>query len=1268
MTLLPACWSVGKSVRHITVARILLLIYTLSGICIGIAHSQIQTSAQTSLYPFGSFSGSSIDNVDVASGALNIHIPLFSLPQKGKLAMSFSMLFNSNQFHSTLNCSSEYQGCLAWYVHNTTLGAHIIWDQSMGFGEMAPQQATSFTWYTGTIPSTINYTVSWYTAQDGDGQVHTLGYDNANVNYSRATDGSGYTFHATGYSDPSLYVVSEGILSNATGVSIPICLTCPPSNDIQMSDLMGNMIHSGYSSTVSDPWYSQKLFQYTDSVGRVIPWPAAFEMDNSASQVANSTANCPNLGIQDQPATASVIWSVPGPNGTVNYTVCYAEVSWRTEFWGVAASIPDGNNFPISQNPTTQVNNPTNASSILPYDLDGVDEVIQSIVLPDNTYYGFIYDSGGMPLNPSHVGYEDLKELILPSGGSISYTYTNKIVCMPAAGDPWLNVNRQISARTVNDGKGHISTWTYNDGVVTDPNGNDTAYTISDLGNGGCDMYTTDVKQYQGSQSGGQVLEEKVTTYQSVSDPQTYYFPNASKAMNVVPKTVQLYKNGSLSTTTTYGYQPLFTDTQLVCTGSGPDCTWGLQIANVVYPQPSDIQVTDVSRNLLSHTCTDYEFAHNSNYYNANIIGPPYETLTLNSSGQVAAGTWYGYDESPSPQGQIGNQTSIHQLQSASGAVTNCVSSSETDITTLSTAYNSIGTVHTTKDALGNTTTYTSDSTGLFPQTVQYPSTANGAAHTVYYTNDPNTGQHTSYTDQNGTSPRDSAHTTHYSYDSMYRVIGTTYPDSGSVTTIYSSPVISFPSDVTSTQGSGYYPTTVNPAATETTTVAAMPDPSMVSSRTYDGLGRPLYSRAANGAYTADGYDLVGNLCAVSNPSTMAPPTSGLSCSAGQNPSSSDSTDGIIYMSYDPLGRLQVKTQQDGNAQFWTYNVNTVTVKDENGNLHEQVSDGLGRLVQVLEPDGSQTAGTSPTLETDYGYDALGNLSRVNQWGVPANTPGARVRTFSYDMLSRLICASNPENSSALCPIQAGGSYTAGTTGHSYFANGAFCSGNPSLPCSKTDARGSTVYYAYDGLNRLTAKTYSDSSPAACYQYDTPATNGIGLLAIQWTQAGSCPSSGGPPAGGVFTQRSILAYDAMGRVWNENQITFKTASNKSTYSLAYRYDLAGNLVASTDGTKPVSSPNTQFPCTPSSDVQNWTTLAFVNCYDEAGRTSSVISNWTAWPTNLFTAGSTNGYYPAGQLWNWTQGTTSSGTPALSVTQTYANRLWLNGITATGQVP
>ncbi len=149
-----------------------------------------------------------------------------------------------------------------------------------------------------------------------------------------------------------------------------------------------------------------------------------------------------------------------------------------------------------------------------------------------------------------------------------------------------------------------------------------------------------------------------------------------------------------------------------------------------------------------------------------------------------------------------------------------------------------------------------------------------------------------------------------------------------------------------------------------------------------------------------------------------------------------------------PAGVPCSATGTTGVTQY-SYSSNSTTITDQAGVSRTTSVDGLGRMTSVLENGiGASTA---------YGYDVQGNLLSVEQ--------GAQLRSFGYTSLGRLSSAINPES---------------GTTGYTYFDNGNLK--------TKADARGITSTMAYDGLNRVTSKTYSDGTPSVAYTYDTNET------------------------------------------------------------------------------------------------------------------------------------------------------------------------------------
>jgi RHS repeat-associated protein len=245
--------------------------------------------------------------------------------------------------------------------------------------------------------------------------------------------------------------------------------------------------------------------------------------------------------------------------------------------------------------------------------------------------------------------------------------------------------------------------------------------------------------------------------------------------------------------------------------------------------------------------------------------------------------------------------------------------------------------------------------------------------------------------------------------------------------------------------------------------------------------------------------------------------------------------------------------------------------------------------------------GTTPPLSlstpinTAYVYDALDNLLTVTQ-------SSSRQRTFTYDSLSRLVCASNPENSSAACPATAG-SYTTGTTGYSYDANGNLMT--KVAPAENQPSASSTVTsnYSYDALNRLTQKSFTDGTPTISYGYDGNSISGCTLPSLSFVngigrRTGMCDAAGSeawsyPITSGV----GWLTTD----VRNTKGITLTTSVQNN---------LAGSLYKLTY---------------PSTDVYTYTTLG-------AGRPVSLTDS------NSINFASSGHYWPSGALASLVNGT------------------------------
>jgi YD repeat-containing protein len=282
-------------------------------------------------------------------------------------------------------------------------------------------------------------------------------------------------------------------------------------------------------------------------------------------------------------------------------------------------------------------------------------------------------------------------------------------------------------------------------------------------------------------------------------------------------------------------------------------------------------------------------------------------------------------------------------------------------------------------------------------------------------------------------------------------------------------------------------------------------------------------------------------------------------------------------------------TDQDGSIKRTAYSGNCTTVTDEAGKARKSCVDGLGRMTQVFEdPSGLN-------YETDYSYDALGNLFSVNQKGGTTDSTKWRTRTFSsYDGLSRLLTASNPEN---------------GTVTYAYDSD-ANCPSSNSLAgnlVKKVDARGIRTCLQYDGLDRLTQKSFSDTTtPTINYFYDQTSygglaiANGIGHRTSMTDAAGS----------------EAWSYDSMSRV-AVDQRTTNGVTKTTTYSTSahpYYYDGSIAQLAYPSGRAISYSINTAAQYTSAVDTANNVSYATLALYTPNGALSSLLNG-----TNLLSS-------------------------------------------------
>ncbi|MCU1320813.1 MAG: repeat-containing protein [Acidobacteriaceae bacterium] len=1131
--------------------------------------------------PFGSYDSSVLDSVDLSTGRLMLHIPIYSLPQRGTLKYSFSLTSNSIGWIQTYSCITDWEThCYIAYVPMGELSANLQFDQN------------KTGWEEGSATDIYGNTDMDGVVEESDGSRHLMYYDYNDSSKLRSTDGSGYVLLA---SAPNGMPASRTIYDDS-GIKTYISTA---TNATTITDPNGNQI-SGSGGT-NPIW--------TDSLNRSVADPSSL-----GSNMTSDTTHCPVLNAPFQPLIGSSAWVLPGPSGgSQTYYLCFARTYTRTNFFGGDCFYYGGADETVCSE---------NQRSVT---------ALQSIVLPNGTYWGIIYDSANQADSTS-FGYGDLTQLILPSGGLVHYTYGMQPSCGGGA-SPWYSMGRGVGQRTINDGNGNTSQWSYKlfSGLVTggaqssystivaDPDLNDTAYLFQNFPNstfpGTCTFLERNKQIYQGSStSGGTLLQSVATTYTDSTAP--LFNPNLAVHTANFIKTKTVTIPGGGSSISTNNYSNTFQAAMARCSSSS--CSLSAP-QTIPFGGVTSTSVTNFDgATVLQSTATQYQWKQDSSYYSTNLMKLP-SSIAITGPGNSST-TQYGYDESGSPQGAHGNLTSTTQ----GGSIN-------------TTTFNGNGMPISTVDANGNapggvpaahTTTISYDNSGIFPSSIQHPST-NGVAHMDYYSYDANTGRLIWHTDQNGTSPNDSAHTTTYTHDNMGRVTDVLYPPTtygrGEVKYCYTD------------NGGSICSKGAAPYKLYTTSLAS-PDPDITTIQQFDGLGRLIKSVVQSdpqgSAITDTSYDGLGRVASVTNPYRSTP-------AAGDPPA------GTTLYTYDALGRTTKVTNPDASYQQWCYEGGATTgqtnclssqssvaaaswvdFSDEQGHHSQKATDALGRLVAVREPN---VSGTGLGYETDYHYDVLGNLTNVQQNGASGDT--IRYRNFVYDSLSRLTASCNPETlpSGSQC-ASPGNTPAVWSNTYSYDANGNLT--------YKSDARNVAINYFYDNLNRITSKTYSGSglssgsvgaTPATCYQYDlgpagTTDGNFVGRLTYEWTTNAGCSAT--VPASGYKTLRAELGYDAMGRLRKEQQCHLARCTTGTPYISRMDYNLVGNQITYSNGLQ---------------------SLLFTNHYDAAGHLSSLNSSWVdgTHPALLY-SGKT--YIPSGAASGMTFGT------GINVTRSYDSRL------------
>lgn len=630
---------------------------------------------------------------------------------------------------------------------------------------------------------------------------------------------------------------------------------------------------------------------WTDTNGRSIP----------PVPIPGGSNSTDTTGCQGPLTTASAfLWDIPGPGGTTQMKVCYADVSVQTDFES-----------------TTEEDNP-----------GGSVPMIQSLVLYNGTSWAtsvawiFGYDDRN-PGDPSTINYGSLTSVTLPTGGTITYTYATRSNANTTGATTF---SRGVTSKIVNanDNTGPHK-WLYSlsysgwgaTNIITDPLGNDTVYTLTGLGNT-FSFYPTEVDYYQGSHSAGTLLKTMQTNYQFTTLPKgtTSCSQDLPTTVNVAPiRVITIWPNG----------QQAKTETDLDSSLSlnfGSSSGYTVSYGNSIHKREYDYG-PGAPGSLLRTTITSYLAFSNSTYLANNMLSLRSSVQVQDGSGTQRELTNYSFDEGSPATSNISTQHTTPPYANARGLLTsshkwlngNAVATTDCPISVSNgyvVSYNSYfdtGTLYQATDQCGSsvgaihhTTTYSYSSTyaGAYPTTV-----TNALIQSTYHTYDSNTGLLASTTDPN-------SQITNFSYDMQtWRSTLIGFPDGGQVTFCYS--------DTASEGCSSGAPYKV------IITKKSNTSPNVVETGTVDGLGRlseiQLNSDPSDTDYTFITYDADGRKATQTNPyRTMT-----------------DATYGITSYSYDALKRITLVTNPDASTVQTLYTGRATEVTDEgNGRSQQQ--------------------------------------------------------------------------------------------------------------------------------------------------------------------------------------------------------------------------------------------------------------------------------------------------------------------------------------------
>ena len=509
------------------------------------------------------------------------------------------------------------------------------------------------------------------------------------------------------------------------------------------------------------------------------------------------------------------------------------------------------------------------------------------------------------------------------------------------------------------------------------------------------------------------------------------------------------------------------------------------------------------------------------------------------------------------------------------------VGSSTTGEITVSKTYDSMGNVTSETDGNGKTTSYTYDDMGNVIKST-YP---DNTAKTVTYDYGANTAQ---YTDENGNAIR-------YNYNAL-----------GALSSIYD---LSYNKNLATYEYDENMNLSVRTVPGKSKSIYTYDYKNRLSSKTInDALtGTQMYKSVygyGNGQSrkTVLGDDNCSNIISSETVDSMGyvvqeikngVTTNYTNDYLGNHITATDYLNKKYTMEYDIFGNVTKQTDPNGHITTYEYDFlnRNISATDSKNNKSTITYDANGRKIQVKAPfEGGQYA------ITDYTYDNNGNVCSES---VRKNGNDYNTKVYEYDDRNNLIKSGVKMGNT----IEGVNEYTYDNVGNNTsikYANGTrtvkYTYNNHNKPDSYTDAMGKTeryyydmydnmtskvdrnnitIYYAYDGMNRISkeyTKTNNEEKVKAEYTYGatgqaTEVKNKTSAICTKYDNKGLIGQQK------VYEENKsyVITYanDGNGRC-NEYELFDSSDGYFSDYTrkekVMYKYDAKGNLYTVTDVT------------------------------------------------------------------------------------------------------